>query len=71
MNKPVLLDNVTHAGVRVKTGFAAEFGDNINQVLVFPTEFVFIQREYPIFFRRDENGRSSDRKKDRGESLTG
>lgn len=54
MNKPVLLDNVTHAGVRVKTGFAAEFGDNINQVLVFPTEFVFIQREYPIFFRRDE-----------------
>lgn len=56
MTSAVLLDNVTHAEVRVKTGFSAEFGDNINQVLVFPTEFVFVQREYPIFFRRNEKG---------------
>ncbi len=56
MSNRVLLDNVTHKDLRVRTGFSAEFGDNVNQVLVFPTEFVFIQREYPIFFRRDEKG---------------
>lgn len=30
-----------------------EFGDNINQALVFPTEFEVLQREYPILFRKD------------------
>lgn len=56
MTNAVLLDNVTHKDIRVRTGFSAEFGDNINQVLVFPTEFALVQREYPIFFRRDEQG---------------
>lgn len=56
MTKQVLLDNVTHKDLRVRTGYSAEFGDNINNVLVFPTEFVFLQREYPILFRKDENG---------------
>ena len=56
MTNAVLLDNVTHKDLRVRTGYSAEFGDNINQALVFPTEFTFIQREYPIFFRKDENG---------------
>lgn len=56
MTNAVLLDNVTHNELRVKTGFSAKYGDNINQVLVFPTEFAFVQREYPIFFRKDEKG---------------
>ena len=56
MTNAVLLDNVTHKDLRVKTGFTAEFGDSVNQVLVFPTEFAFIQREYPIFFRRNKKG---------------
>lgn len=56
MTNAVLLDNVTHADLRVRTGHSAEFGDNINLALVFPTEFVFVQREYPILFRRDANG---------------
>lgn len=56
MTNTVLLDNVTHKDLRVRTGYSAEFGDNVNQVLVFPTEFVYVQREYPILFHKDGNG---------------
>ena len=52
----MLLDNVTHQNLKVKTGYSAEFGDSINSVMVFPTEFVHVQREYPILFRKDPNG---------------
>lgn len=55
MTNNVLLDNVTHKDLRVRPGYSAEFGDSLNNVLVFPTEFAFVQREYPIVFRRDEN----------------
>lgn len=55
-NKPVLLDNVEHHDLRVITGHSAAFGDAVNQVRVFPNEFAEVQREYPIFFRRDEHG---------------
>lgn len=57
MNRTVLLDNVAHKDLKVRTGFSAEFGDNVNHVLVFPTEFVHVQREYPILFRKDSNGK--------------
>lgn len=56
MSSRVLLDNVTHGDLRVRTGFSAEFGDNINNALVFPTEFAYVQREYPILFRRSDDG---------------
>lgn len=56
MTNAVLLDNVSHKDLRVRTGYSAEFGDNINTALIFPTEFTFIQREYPILFRRDSAG---------------
>jgi hypothetical protein len=56
MTNTVLLDNVNHKDLRVRTGYAAEFGDNINMTLVFPTEFAFVQREYPILFRRESTG---------------
>jgi hypothetical protein len=56
MTKPVLLNNIDHASLRVITGHSVAFGDNINQALIFPTEFAEIQREYPIFFRKDPNG---------------
>ena len=55
-SKFVLLDNVEHHDLRVITGHSAAFGDAINQVLIFPNEFAEIQREYPIFFRRKEEG---------------
>ncbi|MFC1720303.1 SapC family protein [Pseudomonadota bacterium] len=56
MTNAVLLDSISHKDLRIRTGYSAEFGDNINTALVFPTEFVYIQREYPIFFRKDSNG---------------
>ena len=56
MTNKVLLNNVDHADLRVIIRPGPEFGDSINQVLVFPTEFEDLQREYPIFFRKDANG---------------
>jgi hypothetical protein len=56
MTNAVLLNNVDHHDLKVVTRRAAEFGDDINQALIFPTEFAEIQREYPIFLRRDANG---------------
>ena len=56
MTNRVLLNNVDHGDLRVATGHGAAFGDAINQVLIFPTEFEAVQREYPIFFRKDADG---------------
>lgn len=56
MTNTVLLDNVKHHDLRVRTGHSAAFGDAVNLALVFPTEFVFVQREYPILFQKDEGG---------------
>ena len=56
MTNRVLLNNVDHCDLRVATGHGPAFGDAINQVLIFPTEFEGIQREYPIFFRKDAVG---------------
>jgi hypothetical protein len=56
MANTVLLNNVDHHDLRVVTGHGAEFGDSVNQVLIFPTEFEAVQREYPIFFRQDASG---------------
>ena len=55
MNR-VLLNNIDHHDLRVITRHGAEFGDAVNQVMVFPTEFEAVQREYPIVFRRDAEG---------------
>ena len=56
MTNNVLLNNVDHQDLKVDTRHGAAFGDAINQVLIFPTEYEDIQREYPIFFRKDEAG---------------
>lgn len=53
MANNVLLNNVSHQNLRVITRFGAEFGDNVGSVLIFPTEFVELQKEYPILFRRN------------------
>ena len=49
-----LLNNITHKDLRVTTRFGREFGDDIGMVAAFPTEFAELQREYPIFFRREQ-----------------
>lgn len=56
MTNAVLLDNVAHKDLKVRTGYSAEFGNDVNLALVFPTEFAFVQREYPILIRRGEQG---------------
>jgi len=48
-----MLNNVAHKDLRVITRYAAEFGDNVATVMVVPTEYADIQREYPIFFRKE------------------
>ena len=50
-----LLNNITHKDLRVSTRFGTEFGDNLGMVQAFPTEFAELQREYPIFFRKDSS----------------
>jgi hypothetical protein len=52
----ILLSNVDHHDLRVVTRHGAEFGEGVNQVMVFPTEFEDVQREYPIVFRPDAAG---------------
>jgi len=53
MTKHVLLNNVTHKDLRVIRRYGTEFGDNVGTVVTVPTEYADIQREYPIFFRKD------------------
>jgi hypothetical protein len=52
----VPLDNIDHADLRIALRYGADVGDAVNQVLVFPTEFEQVQRDYPILFRRDDRG---------------
>jgi hypothetical protein len=55
MPRHVLLNNVAHKDLRVINRYGPEFGDNVGSVLTFPTEFEDMQREYPIFFRKDSS----------------
>ncbi|MBO9713738.1 SapC family protein [Sphingomonas sp.] len=56
MTNRVLLNNVDHPDLTVAVRHGAEFGDQVNQLLVFPTEFAEIQREFPILFQPDGDG---------------
>lgn len=51
-----LLNNVAHKDLRVATGFGPQFGDDVGMVPAFPSEYAELQREYPIFFRKDAAG---------------
>lgn len=56
MAKFDVLDHIQHANLKVQMRFGEEHGSNLNQVVVFPTEFQELQREYPIFFRKADDG---------------
>ena len=56
MTNYTVLDNVAHADIKVDRRYSPKYGDDINQARVFVTEFEELQREYAIFFRRDETG---------------
>lgn len=53
MAKHELLNNLTHQQLRVLPRFGSEYGDDVGMVTAFPTEFAELQREYPIFLRKD------------------
>jgi hypothetical protein len=53
MPGPVLLTSVDHHDLRVSPARGERWGDAVNQVTVFPTEFEELAREVPIVFRRD------------------
>ncbi len=51
-----LLNNVAHKDLRVATGFGPQYGDDVGMIPAFPSEYAELQREYPIFFRKDNAG---------------
>ncbi|MFS8374675.1 peptide ABC transporter permease [Xanthomonas campestris pv. armoraciae] len=53
MTRYAVLNNVAHHDVRVILQFGAQFGDAVGLVPAFVTEFAELQREYPLFFRKD------------------
>ncbi|WP_355584797.1 SapC family protein [Xanthomonas cannabis] len=56
MTRYAVLNNVTHHDLRVILRFGPEFGDAIGLVPAFVTEYADLQREYPLFFRKDPAG---------------
>jgi len=56
MSRYELLNNLAHQDLRVNTRLLAQQGANIGAVPAFPTEFAELQREYPIFLRKDQEG---------------
>jgi hypothetical protein len=55
MAEAIVLNNIDHHDLRFVRRYGAVNGDNINQVRVFPTEFLHLFRNYPIFFRRSDD----------------
>ncbi len=55
MSNIELLDNVKHKDLSVDPTYSVEYGDSVNQVLVFPSEFIELQKEYPILLKKDAN----------------
>lgn len=56
MPRPVPLNNIDHAGLRVMTGHGAAYGDARMLAPVFPYEFRNVQAYYPIVFIREQTG---------------
>src|ERR1051326_1222422 len=56
MTNRVLLNNIEHKDLRVVSRCGPAYGDAVNQMAVFPTEFEELQREFVILFRKDREG---------------
>ncbi len=57
MVRPAPLNNIDHAGLRVRTERRAELGDNVMLAPVYLHEFRRVQAHYPIVFTREGEGR--------------
>jgi hypothetical protein len=53
MTRHELLNNISHRDLRVRRVYARGHGYDSNVARVFPSEFVLLQREYPLFFTRN------------------
>ena len=42
-----------HRQLKVRQGYAAEYGDGVDSVVAFPNELGDLQREYPLVLRKD------------------
>ena len=51
MTNNVVLNNVSHNDLKVIAKFDEKFGENIGSALVFPSEFIELQKEYTILFQ--------------------
>lgn len=54
MTTHVMLDNVTHKDLRVIRDYAQAPGYDVSAARVFPSEFMQLQMEYPLFFIRNK-----------------
>lgn len=52
----VVLDNIKHKDLKVKQVYSGVFGEKVNSVMTFPTEYADIHMEYPILFKRNASG---------------
>ena len=57
MTRHVLLNNVDHAGLRIRTARSAALGDAVMCTPTFHLEFRNLQAHYPVVFRKDTGGR--------------
>jgi len=53
MANHIQLNNQTHKSLKASTKFSKKFGDNVSNALTFPTEFLNVQKEYPILFSKN------------------
>jgi hypothetical protein len=53
MTNHVQLDNVNHRDLRVRQVFTPGMGFDVNIARAFPSEFIHLQREYPLFFMKN------------------
>jgi hypothetical protein len=51
MTRPVLLDNIAHGALRLRTERSAALGDARHFALALPAEFRHLQAHYPILFQ--------------------
>ena len=56
MQRNEVLNNVTHEHLIVKSEYSALLKDDITSTLTYTTEFVDIQKEYPILCRKNPDG---------------
>ncbi len=56
MTNPVTLRNVEHQHLRVISEHGARYGDAVMFAITFPSEFRDVQANYPIVFRKTDDG---------------